>query len=420
MGELTELGVKRAKEGRHVDGDGLMLVVRASGKKSWLLRYQINGVRRDMGLGSYPEISLKEARQKTSDARRLIEAGSDPIEARQAAQKTAKPVPTFGEIAALVIADAQAKTTNEKVKYQWERQLGAAYSGPLLNRPVHEITTLEIAAVLASIWRTKPEVARKTYPAIRRVFDRARIILRDEHGITMNRNPADWSDLKALGFAAPRQLSRGRHPSLPYDQMSNFMANLRDRDAVTAKALEFLILTNVRTDAVLKATWGQFDLDAALWIVPLASLKDREHRTEPFRVPLSPRGVEIVRDMERLRLSRYVFPSIGSGQPLLNMALLTLLKRMNSGSRRWLDKDGRPITAHGFRATFRTWAEEVATVPHAVIEQAMGHQVGGKVERAYRRTDLLEMRRALMAAWTNYCELREANRSVTPLRARSA
>jgi integrase len=404
VSELTELGVKRAKEGRHVDGDGLMLVVRASGKKSWLLRYQMNGVRRDMGLGSYPEISLKEARQRTSDAHRQIEAGFDPIVARQAAQKAAKPVPTFGEIAALVIADAQAKTANQKVKYQWQRHLGLTYSGPLLDRPVNEITTLDVAAVLRPIWRTKPEVARKTYPAIRRVFDRARVILRDEHGVTMNRNPADWSDLKALGLDAPRQLSRGRHPSLPYFQLPEFMAELRSRNIVTARALEYLILTNVRTDAVLKAKWDQIDPGAAVWSVPLSSLKDREHRTEPFRVPLSPRAVEIVREMERARRSSYIFPSIDGGRPLSNMALLTLLKRMNSGVRKWLDKDGRAITAHGFRATFRTWAEEVATVPHAVIEQAMGHQVGGKVERAYRRTDLIEKRRQLMDAWARHCE----------------
>jgi hypothetical protein len=183
MGNLTELGVKSAKEGKHVDGDGLMLVVRASGKKSWLLRYQMNGARRDMGLGRYPEIGLKEARQRALDARRLVEGDSDPIEARRAASKAAKPKPTFGEIAALVIADAQKKTANEKVRYQWARHLGPAYSGPLLDRPVHEITTLEIAAVLAPIWRIKPEVARKTYPAIRRVFDRARVILRDEHAM---------------------------------------------------------------------------------------------------------------------------------------------------------------------------------------------------------------------------------------------
>ncbi len=415
MAKLTDLDVRHAKEGTHGDGDGLMLVVRASGKKSWLLRYQVNGARRDMGLGRYPEISLKEARQRALDARRLIGGGSDPIEARRAARKAAKPIPTFGEIAALVIADAQNKTTNEKVRYQWARHLGPAYSGPLLDRPVHEITTLEIAAALAPIWRTKPEVARKTYPAIRRVFDRARIILRDEHGIAMNRNPAEWSDLKALGFEPPRELSRGRHPALPYDKMAEFITDLRGREAVTARALEFLILANVRTDAVLKATWDQFDLDAALWTVPLASLKDREHRTEPFRVPLSPRAVEIVQEMEKVRLSRFVFPGMGGGH-LSNMALLTLLKRMNSGARKWLDKDGRPITAHGFRATFKTWAEEVATVPHVVVEQAMGHQVGTKVERAYRRTDLLEKRRELMDAWANFCEPPEAADNVTPLR----
>ena len=175
MSELTELGVKRAKEGRHVDGNGLMLVVRPTGKKSWLLRYQMNGVRRDMGLGSYPEIGLKQARQRTADARRMIEAGKDPIDGRQAAQTAAKPIPTFGEIAALVIADAQAKTTNDKVKYQWERHLGPAYSGPLLDRPVHEITTGEVAARSAAPMRhsaQNQEVARKAYPAIRRVFDR--------------------------------------------------------------------------------------------------------------------------------------------------------------------------------------------------------------------------------------------------------
>lgn len=402
MGKLTEVSVK-SKKTTTGDGDGLRLIVRPSGAKSWELRYQLNGRRRDMGLGSYPEIGLKEARQKALDARRLAATGKDPIEAREGARKAAKPLPTFRDIAAVVIADAQGKSVNAKVRYQWERHLGPAYSGPLLDRPVHEITTVDVAAVLAPIWRAKPEVARKTYPAIRRVFDRARVILRDEHGVVMGGNPALWSDLKALGFETPEELTRGRHPSLPYGQMADFMSDLRARNAVAARALEFLILTNVRTDAVLKAAWDQINLNAAIWTVPLASLKDRQHRTEGFRVPLSPRAVGIVREMEKARLSRYVFPGMGGGQPLSNMALLTLLKRMNSGTRKWLDRDGRPITAHGFRSTFRTWAEEVATVPHAAIEQAMGHQVGNKVERAYRRTDLLEKRRELMETWGRYC-----------------
>jgi integrase len=305
-----------------------------------------------------------------------------------------------------VIAEAQKKSTNAKVRYQWERHLGPAYCGPLLNKLVHEITTLDVAAVLRDVWHEKPEVARKLYPAIRRVFEYARIRLRDDHGIAMPDNPARWDDLKAMGFEPPEKLSRGSHPSLPHARLPAFMAKLRERDAIAARALEFLILANVRTDAVLKARWDEFDLDQAMWTVPLANLKDRKHRKEGFRVPLSPRAVEIVSGMQAIRISQFLFPGHVRDKPFSNMALLTLLKRMNSVDEdKWIDPaNGRPITAHGFRATFRTWAEEVTGFPHAVIEQAMGHQVGTQVERAYRRTDVLEKRRDLMEAWATYCE----------------
>jgi integrase len=212
---------------------------------------------------------------------------------------------------------------------------------------------------------------------------------------------------------APAQLSRGRHPSLPYAQAAEFMASLRARNAVAASALEFLILTNVRTDAVLKAKWDQFDLEDAVWTVPLLNLKDRKHRREGFRVPLSTRAAQILSEMESARVSSFVFPGQARGKPLSNMALLVLLKRMNASGMKWLDSiSGRPITAHGFRATFRTWAEEVATFPHTVIEEAMGHQVGTQVERAYRRTDVLEKRRALMEAWAQWCEPKAAGNVV--------
>ena len=422
MARLTERTVQTAKSGRHSDGGGLHLVVGENGRKKWVLRYQVRGVRRDKGLGSYPEVGLKEARTRAASDRALISKGVDPIEEQRAARKTSKPVPTFGDIAQLVIADAQGKSTNAKVRYQWERHLGPVYSGPLLARPVHEITAVDVAAVLRPVWRAKPEVARKLYPAIRRVFERARILLRDEHGIRMADNPARWADLKAMGFETPVQLSKGRHPSLPYPLIPEFMGDLRARDALAARALEFLILTNVRTDAVLKATWDQFDHDQAVWTVPLVNLKDRKHRAEGFRVPLSARVVEIARQMRQGQVSRHVFPGQASGKPLSNMALLTLLKRMNSGVKKWLDPaSGRPITAHGFRATFRTWAEEVATVPHAVIEQAMGHQVGTQVERAYRRTDILDKRRALMETWAKWCEPNAARRDyVEPFGNRTA
>jgi integrase len=165
----------------------------------------------------------------------------------------------------------------------------------------------------------------------------------------------------------------------------------------------------VRTDAVLKAKWDEIDPEQAVWTVPLANLKDRKHRQEGFRVPLIERAVEIVRQMQEGRVSRFVFPGQAHGKPLSNMALLMLLKRMNTGENKWLDPvSGRSITAHGFRASFRTWAEEVATFPHAVVEQAMGHQVGTQVERAYRRTDVLDKRRTLMEAWAQWCEPKAA------------
>jgi integrase len=406
MARLTDRTVKTVGAGRHGDGDGLQLVVSESGRRKWVLRYQLNGVRRDMGLGSYPSVGLSDARIAAADARKLIARDVDPLDARKDTRKAERPVPTFGDIAQIVIADAQSKSTNAKVRYQWERHLGPAYSGPLLARPVHEITTMDVAAVLRPVWRAKPEVARKLYPAIRRVFEHARIRLRDEHGILMPDNPARWDDLKAMGFETPAKLSRGNHPSLPYNQMPAFMTDLRARDATAARALEFLILTNIRTDGVLKAAWEEFDIDQAVWTVPLANLKDRAHRNEGFRVPLVSRAVDIVRQMQDVRITRFVFPGQARGKPLSNMALLTLLKRMNSGDdKKWIDPvRGRPITAHGFRATFRTWAEEVATFPHTVVEQAMGHQVGTKVERAYRRTDVLEKRRELMDAWAQWCD----------------
>ncbi len=411
-GKLNDRMVKTKGEGRYDDGEGLRLVVgkpREAGKpttakRSWVLRFQKDGMRRDMGLGSYPAVGLADARRKAAELRRRASDGIDIIAEKRAPKR---PIPTFGEVAALVIADMQAKSSNEKVKYQAARHLGPAYCGYILDRPVNEITTTVLAAVLRPVWREKPEVARKLYPAIRRVFDRARVILKAEFGVVIE-NPAAWADLKAQGFEAPKALSRGHHPSLAYDRMPEFFASLRKRDAMAANALELAILANVRTDTVLKSEWREFDLQAGLWTVPTSHLKDRKHRTEPFRIPLSPRLVALLRELEGFKASTYVFTG-NKGKPLSNMAMLTLLRRMNQADGNiWKDeKTDRPITVHGFRATFRTWAEEEAKFPAAVIEDAMGHVVGGKSERAYRRTDMLEARRGLMTAWAAWGEPRE-------------
>lgn len=414
MGKLTDRTARTVGAGKYGDGDGLYLIVSPAGGRKWVLRYQKDGRRRDMGLGPYPEISLSAARMAALSARTKIAQGIDPLAAREEARKASRPIPTFADIAKDVIAEAQARTTNAKVAYQWERHLGPAYCALLHARPVHEITTSDVAAVLKPVWRSKPEVARKLYPAIRRVFEAARIVLRDKHGLTIN-NPAQWDDLKALGFNAPAQLSRGRHPSLPYEQMPGFVAALREREGIASRLLEFLILTNVRTGTALLAEWREFDLEAGLWIVPASKLKDKKHRKEPFRVPLARRALEILTELETTRSSSFVFPG-PTGTPLSNMSMLALLKRMNGAEAKWTDpaSDGKPIVPHGFRATFRTWCEEVARFPHAVIEEAMGHVVGTAVERAYRRTDVLEQRRLLMEQWARHCEP-EITGNVLPL-----
>jgi hypothetical protein len=205
LGKLADRSVQSAKSGRHGDGSGLFLVVSDAGRRKWVLRYQARGVRRDMGLGTYPEVSLSEARGDALDARKRLRKGIDPIDKRRTDEeekrKAARPIPTFGEYAKQVIAKVQADSTNAKVRYQWERHLGEAYSGPLVDRPVNAITTLEVEAVLEPVWRYKPEVARKLLPAIRRVFEHARVQLKAEHGIIMPENPADWRELKARDFS---------------------------------------------------------------------------------------------------------------------------------------------------------------------------------------------------------------------------
>jgi integrase len=368
-----------------------------------------------MSLGGYPQIGLAEARRAAADAHALIARGLDPVEARKKSKKAAKIIPLFKDLAKEVILEEQAKSSNANVRRQWAHRLGEAYCKPILTRPINEITATDIARLLKPHWTKRPEASKKLRIALHRLFETARILLRDEHGIAFE-NPARWDDLKAMGFAPTKQLSRGRHPSLPYAQMPAFMAALRQESGIAARMLEFVILTNLRSGAARLATWKEFDLDGALWTVPLSSLKDREHRAEAFRVPLSPRALVILREMSKVRVNDLVFPS-PRGKVFTDMAMLVLMRRMNATSKGpiWVDPaDDRSVVPHGFRASFKTWCEETATFPHSVVEEAMGHAVGNAVERAYKRTDLLEQRRKLMDAWSAHCEPKDAKVIVFP------
>jgi integrase len=354
-----------------------------------------------MGLG---RMGLKEARETAEEVRRQIRKGIDPITARRHARSAKAAIPTFEAIAAEVIGDAQARSTNDKVRYQWELLLGPRYCDGILQKPISEITTLDVERVLRPVWRTKPETGRKLHVRLRRVFDYARVHLRDRHGIAMPNNPAAWQDLRDRGFERISKLSRGRQAALDHQQAPGFLAALRQRQGIAARALEVTLLTGLRTGEVIGARWTEIDLERKTWAIPPQRLKDRKTRTEPHRVPLSPKAVAILKALPRL--GEYVFPGLRPGKPLSNMAMLGVLKGINqneSGEPRWVDpKSGRPITPHGLRATFRTWGEDTG-FPRDLLEESLGHQIGTAVERAYRRTDSFDRRRAIMETWANFC-----------------
>ena len=406
MGKLTDRGCKALGPGKHVDGDGLMLVVSEAGAGKWVLRIQVHHKRRDMGLGSYPTTSLKNARDAARDARSHAAKGFDPIKVRIQTRKASKSVPTFSDIAKVVIAKKQSLTKNDKVAYQVARHLGPAFCKPILERPINEITTTDIEKLLKPVWKKKPGVARKLFPAIRAVFNHARVVLKADHNIILE-NPANWDDLKALGFEAPAQLSRGRHPSLPHEQISDFITALRQRKGLSALMLETLILTGVRTDAILHAKWKHIDLKKAIWTIPAENLKDSKTRDGSFRVPLSPRVIEILEAIAEVQKTGLVFPC-PTGKPMSNGAMLGLIGRMSSADQKWSDPDGRRIVTHGFRATFKTWGKDTRK-DRDLVEEALGHVVGTKTERAYDRSDVLDLRRELMTAWAEYCEPKDTN-----------
>jgi integrase len=406
------------KPGRYSAGDGLYLVISPAGHKTWVLRFQIDGNRTDMGLGSYPAVSLADARGAASDARRQIAQKISPIEARKAARRASQPVPTFSDIADRVIDVVGGQSTNEKVRYRAKLLLGKKYCGRLLNKPVNAITAADIARLLNGVRATKPETARKLHGLLAKVFEAARVLLRDQHGITLGDLPTNLKDLKALGYE-PRVRNRP-HPALDPAQIPEFMTALRQQDALASRALELLVLTGLREGEVAGAEWPEFDLDAALWTIPVERLKDRLHRQQPHRVPLSGPALKILRKLEGLD-EDWVFPGLGTDKSIAPQSILEALKNLNA------DKNGKPIwvdpvskeriVVHGFRSTFRTWAEENGHRREAA-EESLGHKVAGKVEGQYRRTDILEERRKLMDAWARYCGTGKADSKVIPIRAK--
>ena len=391
MGKLTARKVETAKPGKYGDGGGLQLAVAPTGAKKWVLRFLWQGNAREMGLGSYPEVGLAEAREKAIAGRRLARSGVDPI----AERKQDRRVPTFGKLADEVVTEQSKGFRNDKHRAQWKITL-ETYAAPLRVKAVDAITTEDVLGVLKPIWTTKTETASRLRGRIERVLNAAKA-----KGHRSGENPAAWRGHLENLLPKRQKLTRGHHAAMPYADVPAFVARLRERDAVAALALEFAILTAGRSGEVLGARWREIDFGARIWTIPPERMKAaREHR-----VPLSESAFAILEKLGEARVSEFIFPGQGAGRPLAEMVL-----------RRMLRRDADVVTVHGFRSSFRDWAGNETHFPRELAEAALAHVVGDKAEQAYRRSDALEKRRTLMEAWAQWCEPREAADNVTPLR----
>lgn len=391
--KLSAAFVTKAKEpGRYGDGGGLYLQVKPGGTRSWLFRYQLQGKARQMGLGPADIVGLAEARDKARECRRKLLDGADPIDARRRARSAelaaAETAITFSQCAERFIAGREDAWKNPKHRAQWRNTLDA-YCKPIIGDVIVSAVDLHLVLkCIEPIWSAKPETAGRVRGRIEAVLDWA-----TARGYRQGDNPARWKGLLDKILPPRRRLARVRHhAALPYPEIPEFMAELRERPGVSARALEFAILAAARTGEVLGAHWSEIDLSAGNWTIPAERMKGgREHR-----VPLPERAVAILRELPREagEPDGFVFIGAGTGRPLSNMAMLAVLKRMGRGD----------LTAHGFRSTFRDWAAETTSTPNHVVEMALAHAIPGGVEAAYRRGDLFAKRRKVMTDWGRYCE----------------
>jgi integrase len=380
---LSALVVKSAPAGRHADGGSLYLEVTGSGSRRWLYRYRDGGRIRDMALGDATVLSLKDARDLRDKWRRELALGRDPIETRRAEKAVGM---TFGEVADEVIALKERDLRNDKAAAQWKMTL-TVYSESLRSKPIAEIATADVLAVIRPLWSRIPDTAWRLRGRIERVIDHGRA---HGHIPADAPNPARWRGHLELLLGARRTLTRGNHAALAYEDAPAFMNWLRAKEGVSARALEWTILTAARTGETIGALKSEINLDTAVWTIPADRMKaGRDHR-----VPLSDSALAIAKDAMNTR-GDHLFPG-RKGKPLSNMAMSNLLKRQDSS-----------VTVHGFRATFKSWAEDQTDCAREVIEAALAHVIGDKAEQAYRRSDALEKRRALMTQWSTFLPAKE-------------
>jgi integrase len=395
IGKLKNLTISQAKNrGYYSDGGGLYLCVGPTGSKSWVFRFRENGKLREMGLGPTHTVTLAEARDAALVCRKQRLNGIDPIAARNCAKATARleaaKATSFQECTEAYIEAHKPSWKSAKHAKQWLATL-ETYSYPVIGSlPVQSINVGLITKILQPIWATKTETASRLRGRIESVLDWATV-----RGLRSGENPARWrGHLDKLLPSRAKVSKVNHHAALPYQDIKPFMALLRTQAGVSAKALEFAILTACRTNEVLGAKWEEIDLEKAVWTIPAARMKaGKEHR-----IPLSQPALTILQNIPQNDPHAPIYPGARNGKGLSNMAFLTLLRRMNRAD----------ITAHGFRSTFREWAGEQINYPREVAEHALAHSLPNKVEAAYMRGDLFEKRANLMNDWAEFCAMKHS------------
>jgi integrase len=358
------------------------------GKAYLVYRYRLGGKERELSIGPISEWSLKGARDKH---KLLVADVAKKIDPRAAKAAVPTAVPTFGDMADAYVQTHEDTWRNAKHRYQW-RQTLTDYCGPIRGLPVDQIATADVLAVLKPLWSRAPETASRLRGRIQTVIEAAQAL---GHIYEDKANPARWKGHLDHLLAPPKKLGvRGHHKAMPYDHLPEFVKRLRASDNMAALALEFLILTATRTGETLGMQWDEIDRDDAVWSIPPLRMKTHEE----FSVPLSERALAILAEARRAARKEpgqdsFVFFGVIPKRPLSDMALSMLMRRMNATE-----------TVHGFRTSFRTWASEIGHVEYEIAESCLSHRVGNAVSRAYNRSNLLERRRPVMAAWASYVE----------------
>ncbi len=381
INRLTATGVAAIKsKGRYSDGGGLYLRVPPALNKVWVFRWVRHGTEREIGIGPYPAVSLASARTTAARCREQLAAGLDPKSERDRERENHR---TFGMVADEYLQAMGERWTNDKTRWQWENTL-TEFAKPVRKRPVSQIDTADVLKLLKPIWQEKAETASKARMRLESVLDYAKA-----KGWREGENPARWRGHLSNILPARQKLTKGHHPAMPYGDVPAFVKQLKASDAMAARALEFLILSAGRTGEILKATWSEIDFESALWAIPASRMKaKRDHR-----VPLTDDMIAILRPLHETRISDFVFPGQKPHKPLSNMAMEMLMKRMKVEG----------ASPHGFRSSFRDWVGDCTSFPREVAEAALAHKAGDSVEIAYRRSDALEKRRALMQSWGEFC-----------------